>query len=63
MWAGANKRLDAEKPDVEREIEKVDVQVNRTRKTIDRYFKAFEAGTMKAGLCSEKVEDLNARVK
>ena len=62
VWAEANKRLDAEKPDVEKEIRKVDAQIDRTRKTIDRYFKAFEAGTMKAGLCSEKVEDLNARV-
>jgi len=63
LWAEANKRLGAEKPDVEREIEKLDAQMDRARKTVDRYFTAFEAGTMKPEMCTEKVEDLNARLE
>ena len=62
IWAEANKRLDAEKPDVEKEIEKVDGQMDRARKAIDRYFRAFETGTLKAATCGEKVEELKARL-
>jgi len=62
VWAEANERLKAEKPDVDREIEKVEARMERTRKTTERYFQAFEAGTMKPEVCTEKVEDLNARL-
>ncbi|MCD6416386.1 MAG: recombinase family protein [Planctomycetes bacterium] len=63
VWAEANRRLCAEKPDVEKEIRKVEAQMERTRKAIERYFRAFEAGTMKPKLCNEKVEDLKARLE
>ena len=63
VWAEANKRLNAEKPDVEKEIGKVEAQIDKAQAAVDRYFKAFEAGTLKAELCNEKVEDLHARLK
>lgn len=62
VWAEANKRLGSEKPDVEREIQRVETQMDRTRKTVERYFKAFETGSMKPELCNEKVAELNARL-
>lgn len=62
VWEEANRRLGAEKPDVEKEIAKVDSQIAKTRTTTDRYFKAFESGAMKPELCSEKIEDLNMRL-
>ncbi len=62
VWEEANRRLEAEKPDVEKEIAGIEAELERTRKVVARYFKAFEAGTMKPALASEKVEDLNARI-
>jgi len=63
IWAEANRRLSAEKPDVEKEIGKVETQMIKTRATIERYFKAFEAKTMKPELCTQRVQDLNARLE
>jgi site-specific DNA recombinase len=62
IWDEANKRLASEKPDIDKEIGKVETQMAKTRASLERYFKAFEAGTMKPELCNEKVEDLNARI-
>ena len=52
-----------EKPDLEKEIARIDGQLGKTRGAIDRYFEAFEAGTLKAELCNEKVAGLRARLK
>lgn len=62
IWEEANRRLSAEKPDIDKEIGKVETRMAKTRASLDRYFEAFEAGTMKPGLCNEKIEDLNARI-
>jgi site-specific DNA recombinase len=62
VWEEANRRLGVEKPDVEKEIAKVDAQIGRTRAAADRYFKAFESGAMKPELCNGKIEDLNMRL-
>ena len=58
----ANRRLSAEKPDVEREVEKVEAEIAKARATIDRYFEAFEAQTLRPAQCAQKVDDLNARI-
>lgn len=63
VCAEANKRLGAEKPALEREIAKVEAQGTRAQATLARYFEAFEAGTLKAELCNEKVRDLRARME
>ena len=63
LWEEANKRIGAEKPDLEKEIVRVDGQMTKTQGTIDRYFEAFEAGTLKAELCNEKVRDLRSRME
>ncbi len=63
LWVEANKLLGAEKPDLEKEIAQVDGQMGKTKATIDRYFEAFEAGTLKAELCNEKVRDLRERLE
>ena len=62
IWNEANRRLRAEKPDVDKEIRKVEAQTGETQARIDRYFEAFEAGTLKPELCNKKVQDLNARL-
>ena len=63
IWAEANRRLSAEKPDVDKEIGKVETQTVKTQAALDRYFKAFEAGTLQAEICNEKVRDLRARLE
>ena len=63
IWEEANRRLSAEKPDIDKEIGKVETMMARSRASLDRYFEAFEAGTMKPALCNEKIEDLNARIE
>ena len=35
----------------------------KTHARIDRYFEAFEAGTLKPELCNKKIQDLNARLE
>ena len=62
IWEEANRRLSAEKPDVDKEIGKVVTQAAKTQARIDRYFEAFEAGTMKPELCDERIQDLNTRL-
>lgn len=63
VWAGANKRLGAEKPNLEKEIEKVNAQAAKTQTAVNRYFEAFEAGTLQPELCNEKVRDLRERLE
>ena len=61
--AEANEQLGAEKPILEREIAQVEAQAAKTQAAMDRYFEAFEAGTLQAELCNEKVRDLRARLE
>ncbi len=63
IWAEANTRLGAEKPVLEQEIEKIETQITKTQTSMDRYFEAFEAGTLQAELCNEKVRNLRARLE
>lgn len=63
VWAEANRRLGAEKPDMEKEIARVDTEAAKVRASSERYFEAFEAGTLKAELCNRKVQDLHDRLK
>ena len=61
VLAEANRQLGAEKPNLEKEISKVDAEIAKTRAAIDRYFAAFEAGSLAPEICNEKVMDLRAR--
>ena len=63
IHAEANKRLGTEKPILEKEIGKVEAQAAKTQAAMDRYFEAFEAGTLTPELCNEKVRDLRARLE
>ena len=55
VWEEANKRLAAEQPDIEKEIEANFAEAAKVQASIDRYFKAFEDGKLNPGLCNEKV--------
>ena len=62
IWEEANKRLSAEKPELGKEIGKVEAEMAKTRGRIDRYFDAFETGSMKPELCTEKIQGLKSRI-
>jgi site-specific DNA recombinase len=63
VWEEANRRLNAERPDIEKEIDASLAESAKVQASIDRYFSAFEAGKLEPGLCNEKVRDLRARLE
>lgn len=48
---------------MDREIGNANAQIAKARATIDCYFEAFEAETMKPEVCMENVDDLNVRLE
>ncbi len=48
VWEEANKRLAAERPNIEKEIEGNLAEAAKVQAATDRYFKAFEAGKLEA---------------
>ncbi len=62
VWEEANRKLSAEKPDIENEISEVFTKIEMIQGKIDRYFKAFEDGSLEPQVCSAKVKDLKAQV-
>ena len=63
VWEEANKRLAAERPDIEKEIEANFAEAAKVQAAMDRYFKAFEDGKLSPDLCNEKVQDLRGRLE
>ena len=63
IWAEANKRLDSEKPDLAKDIRRVEAQMADVRGRVERYLDAFETGSLKPNVCNQKVQDLNARLE
>ena len=63
VWEEANKRLAAERPNIEKEIEGNLAEAAKVQAATDRYFKAFEAGKLSPDICNEKVQDLRARLE
>jgi site-specific DNA recombinase len=62
IWAEANKRLDSEKPDLAKDIRRVESQMADVRARLERYLEAFETGKLAADVCNQKVRDLKARL-
>jgi site-specific DNA recombinase len=51
-----------DKPKLEKELAAVDGQIRKAESALDRYFNAFESGTMKEGTCATRVQKLAAEV-
>ena len=62
VWAEANRRLDQEKPDMDKDIRRVESQMADVRARTERYLEAFETGKLDADTCNQKVRDLKARL-
>jgi site-specific DNA recombinase len=57
-----NQKLRSKLPDVDKDISRLDRQEKNVKARLDRYFEAFENGTMKPELCGRKVEELTTRL-
>jgi hypothetical protein len=55
--------MSAEKPNLQKGIQKGEAEAAKVRAAPDRYFEAFKAGTLEAELCNQKVRDLRAGPK
>lgn len=62
VWAEANRRLEQDKPDVNKDIRRAENQMADVRSRIERYLEAFETGKLDADTCNQKVRDLKARL-
>ncbi len=54
--------LDADKPRREAELARLDAELRKTNDTIDRYFHAFEHGTMPEKACAPRIAKLTQRL-
>jgi len=50
-------------PDKDKEVEKIQADIESTKSALDRYFEAFEAGTLKAEVLRDKMEELNLKLQ
>jgi hypothetical protein len=50
-----------ERPTIEVDLASTEKQLRDTTAALDRYLQAFEAGTMPASVCAERVNDLTAQ--
>ncbi|MFO7695611.1 MAG: site-specific integrase [Anaerolineae bacterium] len=63
IWAEAEKKLAAELPDADADRRRLEAERTKVQSALDRYFAAFEAGTMAPGACRERVDALTAQVR
>ena len=55
--------LDAEQPQRAAELERIDAELRRTGESLDRYFRAFEEGTMPESACAPRIGELSERLR
>ncbi len=55
--------LDAEQPQRAAELERLDAELRRTGESLDRYFRAFEEGTMPESACGPRIKELSERLR
>lgn len=63
VWQSAQQQLTDSAPDLEAEIQAVEHQRTKTQAAADRYFQAFEAGTMAPAACNQRVEELTTQLQ
>lgn len=55
--------LDADRPKREAELERIDADLCRTGESLDRYFRAFEDGSMPESACGPRIGELTERLR
>jgi len=63
LQESAQEKLAANAPAIEKELTHLNQQRAKIQATIDRYYVAFESGTMTPTTCNQRVEDLTAQLK
>lgn len=63
VWAETNRRLAAQRHDIDQELAVVTAEVVRVQERIDRYVEAFEAGTLEAALFGTNVQALREQLQ
>ena len=55
--------LEAEAPQREEEIARIDAEAKRTGEALDRYFRAFEEGAMPESACAPRIDELSGKLR
>ncbi len=63
IWESAQEKLAENAPAIEKELTHLNQQRTKIQATIDRYYVAFETGTMTPTTCNQRLEDLTAQLK
>ena len=63
IWKYVDGQLAVKLPDKDKEVEKIQADIESTKSALDRYFEAFEAGTLKAEVLRDKMEELNLKLQ
>ncbi len=62
VWAETNRRLAAQRPDIDQELVAVAGELDRVRERIDRYTEAFEVGSLDANAFGANVQALRVQL-
>ncbi len=61
--AAAFEELEAEAPQREAELERIDAEARRVGESLDRYFRAFEEGSMPESACAPRIDELSGKLR
>jgi len=61
VWTEANRLLEAERPEIEAELAKIDSDLARAQDQLDRYYRAFEDGSMNPEACGSRLDEIGAQ--
>jgi hypothetical protein len=62
-WKETAQLLDAERPDLEAELARIERDLVTAATARDKYFASFEAGTLSAADCGPRLEEIGARLR
>ena len=63
IWKRVDEQLKDRLPDKDKEMAKIQVEIESTKSALDRYFEAFETGTLNAEILRDKMEELNLKLQ
>jgi hypothetical protein len=61
--ASAFEELEAEGPQREEEVARIDAEARKVGESLDRYFRAFEEGTMPESACGSRIDELAGKLR
>lgn len=61
--ASAFEELEAEGPQREEEITRIEAEARKVGESLDRYFRAFEEGTMPESACGTRIDELTGKLR